>query len=265
MLMLTHTWIMREYLAATNSPAVEPELFAYNVIADILPIHRGITPEMTHGIERFGGGRNSDCRESAILFHLLVDDYSHYGLICRQVPNGFQTNPQGFAYLKGKQLISPVTELYRRAGREIEASLACYQSHILIEMAFDMVLCRKERLGSLLLPLYTGLRTILDGNFQKTSFFLAKVFGIDRATVSEAVEQAKQICTYDGMAAQLDTAGRAELCLRRFGVTPVDSESRQAMTALLEQATDLVTDQQELLTPLIKIIRGTDFQIDLRG
>ena len=51
MLLNTHTWLLKEY-AGARLRRDNLDILIYNVIPDILPIHRDITPEMTHRLER---------------------------------------------------------------------------------------------------------------------------------------------------------------------------------------------------------------------
>lgn len=199
MLMMTHTWIMKEYLKHIGYHYVMADLYAYNVIPDLLPVHREITAEMTHAIDRSGGMPLVEQRESFIRFHVLLDDFSHFGAISEKSPGRFLNDSQGYTYIKGRPLIAPVMELHCSAGKEIEISQASYESHMLIEMAFDMVLCRETNNGDLLECLYSGLRSMLDGDRREVSLFLSQTFGIATATMSDAVELINRICTYQGL------------------------------------------------------------------
>jgi len=50
MLMMTHTWILKEFLGSDFRDSLD--LYVYNVCPDLLPIHKCITSEFTHGISR---------------------------------------------------------------------------------------------------------------------------------------------------------------------------------------------------------------------
>ncbi len=263
MLMLTHTWIMKEYLKHLGYNTVKPDLFAYNVIADILPVHREITAEMTHSIERFDSSPLIQNRESFIRFHMLLDDFSHYGAISEQKTGGFLADSPGFTYVKGRPLMAPVMDLHCRTGKEIDISLASYESHMLIEMAFDMVLCRDRGNDGLLESLYYGLRRMLDGDQVELSLFLSQKFGIASNTMSDALQQINRICTYDGMREILADKGRIQLCLEKFGMEKNDPESQRQMASMLDYGMNLVADYRDFLLPALTAIRQSGFHVNL--
>lgn len=263
MLMLTHTWIMKEYLEYLGCPPVRPELYAYNVIPDILPVHQEITAEMTHGIERFNSRPMVQPRESFIRLHILVDDFSHFGAISEKPPSRFLPDSQGYTYVQGKPLIASIMALHCRTGNEIDFSLARYQSHMLNEMAFDMVLCRDKGNDGLLESLYSGLRSMLDDDQREASLFLAKTFGIATGTMTAAIEQISRICTYEGMNKILTDRNRTRLCLEKFGLEKNDPESQRDMAAMLNYGMNLVADYRDFLGPVLNAIRQSGFSVTL--
>jgi len=121
MLLNTHTWLLKEYAGARLRPD-HLDILIYNVMPDILPIHRGhharndpphrapptVPPE--HGKARF------------IQFHLLVDDLSHHGHITRRGHDRFENASGGYAYRKGAALAQNLIELH---GGKISAKKRC--------------------------------------------------------------------------------------------------------------------------------------------
>ncbi|MDZ4165215.1 MAG: hypothetical protein U1C55_08815 [Smithellaceae bacterium] len=264
MLMLTHTWFMKKYLEDSDYPLAGEELFAFNVMPDLLPAHRDITAEMTHGIARFGTLPPFSQREAFIRLHLLVDDLAHYGEISPMGSDRFLSDTQGYTYLKGKPLVAPIMDFYRRIGKEIDLPLACYRAHMIIEMAFDMVLCRNGEMGAILLnTLYGSLRSVFAGDREDLNLFLSQIFDINVETVSDAVDQISRGCTYAKLAALLDMKGRTGLYLDKFGLDSTDDESLRGMTTLLNCGVALVEDYQDFLAPAIKAIRQAGFSLPL--
>jgi hypothetical protein len=106
---------------------------------DILPIHRDITPEMTHRMERFKDVTPGYGKARFIQFHLLVDDLSHHGHITRRGHDRFENASDGYAYRKGVSLTRAMIDLHGRQAGEMHAEEALYRSHLIIEMAVDLV------------------------------------------------------------------------------------------------------------------------------
>ena len=90
------------------------DILIYNVMPDILPIHRDITPEMTHRMERFKDVPGGYAKARFIQFHLLVDDLSHHGHITRRGHERFENASDGYAYRKGASLTQAMIELHRQ-------------------------------------------------------------------------------------------------------------------------------------------------------
>jgi hypothetical protein len=135
MLLNTHTWLLKEYAGARLRPD-HLDILIYNVMPDILPIHRDITPEMTHRIERLRTVPPEHGKARFIQFHLLVDDLSHHGHITRRGHDRFENASGGYAYRKGAALAQNLIDLH---DGKIPAEEALYRSHLLIEMAVDLV------------------------------------------------------------------------------------------------------------------------------
>lgn len=264
MLMLTHTWIMQKYLEELEHPLPRGELFAYNVMPDLLPAHRDITAEMTHRIDRFGNQSPAAPREACIRLHLLVDDLAHYGAVSRRGSDRFLPDSRGYTYLKGKPLVRPIIDFYRRSGKEIYLPQAIYRAHMVIEMAFDMVLCRDRGRGEMLFNLlHSSLCSVFAGNREDMVLFLSQTFALKGEMVSEAIDQMSRGCTYARMSALLDGKGRTSLYLDKFGLDSTNDESRDGMNDLLSRGVSLVEDYPDFLLTTIKAIRQTGFSLPL--
>ncbi|HTZ39851.1 MAG TPA: hypothetical protein VMB77_06825, partial [Syntrophales bacterium] len=111
--MNTHTWILREFASARLNRE-NLDVLIYNVMPDILPIHRDITPEMTHRMERLMDVPPAYGKARFIQFHLLVDDLSHYGHITRRGRARSENASDGYAFRKGLILTPAMIELHRR-------------------------------------------------------------------------------------------------------------------------------------------------------
>lgn len=103
MLMLTHTWVLRECLARNFFREKDLDLYIYNIIPDILPFHESITAQFTHDLNRTIEPPEEFRKVRFILLHLLLDDFSHYG----EAPGrrfGFDPDSRGYAYIAGKSM-----------------------------------------------------------------------------------------------------------------------------------------------------------------
>ncbi len=116
MLMLTHTWVLSLFLGPGMVREAEPDLFLHNVAPDLLTVHNNINSEMTHGVARFLPLPEEHRKAALVQFHLLVDDISHHGRICRKPTASFDPLSDGYAYRKGRTLIRPIMEFHGKLG-----------------------------------------------------------------------------------------------------------------------------------------------------
>lgn len=140
MLMLTHTWILKEFIGQSRLDQDVLDLFTYNVSPDMLCFHKDITADMTHGIPRFCSMPKEYRKAAFVHFHLLVDDIAHHGKIDTSIVKEFNPYSKGYTYIKGRPLIEPLKQFYEDIGKDISFNHISYQTHMIIEMAFDLAL-----------------------------------------------------------------------------------------------------------------------------
>ena len=260
MLMLTHTWILREFLGPR---ALLPEcldLYAYNVCPDLLTFHPAISSEMTHGIDRFRDLPDPHRKAAFVHFHLLVDDIAHYGDICEQPVRTFNPDSGGYTYVRGRSLVEPIRKFQKRFGREVSPSEAAYQSHIMIETAFDMVLNRKPE-NSGLIPLFTeSLGGVARNGIEEFGRTIEWLTDIQGETAGEAFAHGVNICTPERMNGLMNVEGRINLFIDKFGLDRKDRAMRAGAIELMEQGMELVRDCEAFLEPAMEKIRKSAFR-----
>ncbi len=263
MLMLTHTWLLRMFLGPHLSKSVEPDLYIHNVSPDILPIHKDITTDMTHGAERLSRLPQEYKKANFTQFHLLVDDIAHYGRICKDPGKTFNPDSGGYPYRKGRMLIEPLVEFHRGIGHRISYHEAAYRSHIIIEIAFDQVLQDGDEPYDIL-PLFFGALhyTVEDKmeDFCRTSSWF---YGIREATIAEALKKGKEKCTRESPEPFASFAGRVALYIGKFGLDRHDDATWSGLSNILLQGMDMVSDYEDYLAETIKAIRETGFTSSL--
>ena len=140
MFMLTHTYFLQKILDAADIKDMDLDVYVYNITPDLLTIHPGISPNKTHKVLRSLKIPPQYSKSAYVIFHLLVDDLSHYGHICSGYQEEFNSDSKGYSYVKGKHLIKSILELHKIIKKEISYGEAAYQSHLIIEMIYDLVI-----------------------------------------------------------------------------------------------------------------------------
>ncbi|MCG6533716.1 MAG: hypothetical protein L7F78_03295 [Syntrophales bacterium LBB04] len=265
MLLITHTWILKEFLGSSAISHPTLGLYAYNASPDLLPIHKEITAELTHGIPRFCS-LPVNCEKAAFAqFHLLVDDIAHHGRIERIPVQRFNPYSEGYTYVMGRSLIEPLTDLYRNIGRQINYNELAYQSHMIIEMAFDMALYRRSGNEDLLRLFADALNFTIDHKISEFSQTLGWLYGISDQTIRESIDWGKDACTLERMHRFMSEEGRIGLFMDKFGLDRNNPYVWSTLEELMEQGLYLVKDYEAFLQPTLTAILKAGFVNPLQG
>jgi len=261
MLMLTHTWILKEFLGSDFRDHLD--LYIYNICPDLLPIHKCITSEYTHGIPRIYQYPPEYKKAAFVLFHLLVDDIAHHGRISTEPIRCFNPDSQGYAYLRGQTLIKPIMDFYNRIGLEINYSKAAYRAHMIIELTFDLRL-NQEREQEKLFELFSeAVYHTADKKMDELCTTLDWIFGLDTVKIRQALEKGLSSHTLDKMKHLLNIEGRIGFYIDRFGLNRKDDPTWAGTRTLLLQGMQLVSDYDAFLHPTLNAIRNSGFSSSL--
>ncbi|MFA5322300.1 MAG: hypothetical protein WC373_06460, partial [Smithella sp.] len=140
MFMLTHTYFLQKVLSRASAEEIEPDIYVYNIAPDLLTLHPRINPTKTHLLQRSLKIPSQYSKSAYVIYHLLVDDLSHHGYISSGYQEEFNINSKGYSYIKGNRLIKSILILHEIAGKKISCAEAVYQSHLVIEMIYDLVI-----------------------------------------------------------------------------------------------------------------------------
>ncbi len=262
MLMLTHTWVLRELCRRLGKDPREPDAYIYNVAPDLLTIHPDITSAMTHGIPRLDPLPPEDAKGTYAQFHLLVDDMAHYGRVGQDSPGEFDPDAGGYSYRQGRFLVPHLVGLHRRIGREVSRSEAVYQSHMMIEMAFDLNLYLRGN-GDLLDLFLEALDYTARNGLEGFSGTMGRLVGVERNAVAEAVVRGRDTYDRPRMEEFLRIEGRTAGFIGKFGLDREDRDTWEGVWGLMELALDATGDSGGFLEPVLDAVQDTGFRLPL--
>lgn len=257
--MLTHTWILKEFIGAERSVSDILDLFTYNVSPDMLCFHKDVTADLTHGIPRFCNLPDEHRKAAFVHFHLLVDDIAHHGKIGQNVVKEFNPHSDGYTYVKGRPLLEPITDFYKGIGKNITFENISYQSHMIIEMMFDLVLHDQHEDNDLSDLLCKSIQYTADKKIDEYSKTVGWLLGIDEKTAASALLGGQQVCTMERMNLFTSMEGRINAFMSRFGLDRNDKRSRMGVEDLMNQGMELVADYEHFLYPTISSIKKAGF------
>ena len=260
MLLNTHTWILREY-AGDRLSRDNLDILIYNVMPDILPIHRDITPEMTHRMERFKAVPSGYEKARFIQFHLLVDDLSHHGHITRRGHERFENASDGYAYRKGVSLTPAMIELHRSQVGEIPAEEALYRSHLIVEMAVDLVVYRQ--FPEIVELFSEAVELTLDGRLEGLIETLGWAYSMPAGLAREAVVQGMAAYRNEILRRSVSLEGRTDLFIWKFYGGAAEETLRSGIRDLLQMGIESVADYEDFLSATLQEITRAGFDGNL--
>ncbi len=223
-------------MSASGIDDADPDIYIYNIAPDLLTIHPDIDSRQTHSIPRFIKAPPDHQRTAYVMFHLLVDDLAHYGSISMTCQEGFDPNSSGYTYLKGRNLVGHIINLYRMIGREISFSDAAYQSHLLVEMIYDLVIQpRIDQNGSIDL-LEEAVHFTFDKRANEFSSDISWLYGIDPEHSREVLKIAVSYITRERLKKLMNIEGRIRLFTDKFGLRNTNEMFAEAIAALFQDA-----------------------------
>jgi hypothetical protein len=265
MLMMTHTWLLMNYPRGEEFIMKNPDLLIYNLCPDLLPIHKDITAEATHGIPRYRLLPAEYRKNAFVHFHLMVDDISHHGAITRQPVIEFNPDSNGYTYLKGKPLVQPLLDIYKNMGKPIPYAHAAYRSHMIIEMTFDLVLHQGQLAESdkLLTLLSEAMSFTALEKFAEFSENIAWLYGVPVKTIAEALKEGAAVYTLNRIRRFMSLEGRIQLFANKYGIPRDDGQAIAGLTDVMNMGMELVKDYGDFLAPTLTAIRRAGFNPDL--
>ncbi len=256
MLLNTHTWILREY-AGDRLRRDNLDILIYNVMPDILPIHRDITPEMTHRMERFRDVPSGYGKARFIQFHLLVDDLSHHGHITRRGYERFENASEGYAYRKGASLTQAMIDMHGRRHGELSAEEARYRSHLIIEMAVDLVVYGQY--PEIVQLFSQAVELTLEGRLEGLIKTLHWAYSMPEELANEAVVQGMAAYRNEILRRSVSLEGRTDLFIWKFYGGAAEEKLKDGIRDLLQMGMESVADYEDFLSATLQEISKTGF------
>lgn len=241
------------------------DIFSYNIVPDILSIHKNISSTLTHGISRFQKLPEEHGKASYVQFHLMVDDLSHYGNICREPVTVFDPDAGGYSYVKGRSLIPGIMDLYERAGEALSIAEAAYRSHMMVEMAFDHVLITSPGEGDIIGRFCESLAYTVSHGIGKFRDTMEWLYGIDAGTAEEAIREARNFYDMERMRQIKSIESRTALFIKKFGLDGNDDVVRKGVRNLILEGTALTGDYRDFLRTVAKALEEAGLGRDHPG
>lgn len=258
MFMLTHTYFLQKVLSPIDLKDIEPDIYVYNIAPDLLAIHPNISPAQTHTLQRSLIIPAKYQKSVYVIFHLLVDDLSHHGHISSGYQEEFNLNSKGYSYLKGNNLISLIQDLHKIIGKEISYSDAVYQSHLIIEMIYDLVILNHINSFKTIDVLVKAIKYTAENKMKEFVETINWLYGLEENEIDEVMKSALFFITKKSMEGIMNMQGRINLYRDKFGLKSDKQLFYDGLEDLFKQAMDLIDDDELFFRETVEVIRNYD-------
>ncbi|MGA2780432.1 MAG: hypothetical protein ABSF13_00775 [Smithella sp.] len=256
MFMLTHTYFLQRFLDAADVNNIDLDVYVYNIVPDLLTIHPRISPNKTHKIQRSLQIPAQYSRSAYVMFHLLVDDLSHYGYICSDYQEEFNSNAKGYSYVKGKHLINSILDLHKIINKEISYKEAAYQSHLIIEMIYDLVILNQINSFKTIDLLVEAINFTVKNKMNEFVATINWLYDVEKDEINEVMKNAAVYITRERMESIMNIESRIHLYKDKFGLKSNNQLFYDGLENLFQHARDLIDDDELFFRETIQTIKN---------
>lgn len=256
MFMLTHTYFLQKILCHAGVKHVEPDIYVYNIAPDLLAIHPLISSAKTHTLQRSLQIPFQYPKSAYVIFHLLVDDLSHHGYISSGEQEEFNLNSKGYSYIKGITLVKSIMNLHKMIDREISYGDAVYQSHLIIEMIYDLVILKHINSFNTVDVLVEAIKYTVENKMKEFIDTINWIYGLEVNEINEVMKSALFFITKEKMDGIMNIEGRMNLYKDKFGLQSNEQLFCDGMKILFQRAMDLINDDELFFLETAQVIKN---------
>jgi hypothetical protein len=256
MFMLTHTYFLQKVLCHAGLKDVEPDIYVYNIAPDLLAIHPLISSAKTHILQRSLQIPPQYPKSAYVMFHLLVDDLSHHGYISSGEQEEFNLNSKGYSYIKGITLVESIVNLHKMIDKEISLSDAVYQSHLIIEMIYDLVILNHINSYKTIDILVEAINYTSKNKMTEFIETINWLYGLEEKEITEVIKSALFFITKESMQGIMNIEGRINLYKDKFGLQSNKRLFYNGLKNLFQRAVDLIDDDELFFMETAQVIKN---------
>jgi hypothetical protein len=256
MFMLTHTYFLQKVLAAADTKNTDLDAFVYNIAPDLLTIHPEISPDKTHRVQRSLKVPGKYSKSAYVIFHLLVDDLCHYGYVCSEYKDKFDSDSKGYCYIKGQYLTDAISDIYRMIKKEISYDEAVYQAHLIIEMIYDIVIVDNINSMNTIDLLVEAINFTRKNRMHEFVETINWLYGFEKSYISEVMENAASYITKDRMKGIMNLEGRIKLYKAKFSLYSDEPLFYEGLKKIFQHALNLIDDDELFFREIARMVEN---------
>ena len=256
MFMLTHTYFLQKILGPAGVKNVEPDIYVYNIAPDLLAIHPLISPSKTHNLQRTLQIPSQYPKSAYVMYHLLIDDLSHHGFISSGDQDEFNLDSKGYCYLKGRRLIKLISDVHKTVGKEISYGEAVYQSHLIIEMIYDLIILNHINSYKTIDVLVDAVNFTVNNKMNEFVETIKWLYDLKENEINEVMKSALFFITKESMEGIMNIKGRINLYKDKFGLQNNERLFNDGLKDLFQRAIDSIDDDELFFQETAQVIKN---------
>jgi hypothetical protein len=251
---------LQKLLAEKGISNCDLDVYVYNIAPDLLTIHPDINSKLTHNIKRLLQTPAQYPKAAYVMYHLLVDDFAHYGSISSGADDEFNPDSQGYSYITGKPLIRSILDFHKSIKNEITYNEAAYRSHGIIELLYDIVILDHLTKNKTIELLDKAIIFSAENKVQEFAATMKWLYGISENQVREAFRNVSVFTNAEKMKKLTNIEGRIRFYSNKFGLKIDDQLIFNGLKNLFLQAMELLEDDEKFLKDTDKSIKSLGWQ-----
>ena len=189
------------------------------------------------------------------MYHLLIDDLSHHGYICSGYQEEFNIHSRGYSYIKGNHLVNAIMSVYKSIDKDISVSDAVYQSHLIIEMIYDLVILKHIRAYGTIDILVEAIQFTVERKMDEFVSTMHWLYGLQEKEIIEVMKSALFFITRESMVSIMNMEGRMNLYKDKFGLRSDQKLFDDGLKDLFQRAVELIDDDELFYKDTVKVIK----------
>jgi hypothetical protein len=165
-------------------------------------------------------------------------------------------NSKGYSYLKGNHLIKSILDLHNIIEKEISYSEAVYQSHLVIEMIYDLVILKHINSFKTIEVLVEAIKYTANNKMKEFVETINWLYGLEENEINEVMKNALFFITKESMKGIMNMQGRINLYRDKFSLKSDKQLFYDGLEDLFKRAIDLIDDDELFFRETVKVIRN---------
>jgi hypothetical protein len=146
--------------------------------------------------------------------------------------------------------------LHEIAGKKISCAEAVYQSHLVIEMIYDLVILKHINSFKTIDVLVDAVNFTAENKMDEFVDTINWLYDLEQDAIQEVMKKAVLFITRESMSGIMNIEGRMNLYKDQFGLQSNEQLFHDCLKDLFQQAIDLIDDEESFFQETDQVIKN---------